>query len=140
MSDNPSVTGVSTSISGRFIISARENNFVADATEKRGGLEQALLASELFLSSLVTCGLSIIANTAYDRGLPINSLRFGASYAVDPDDRTRFEVVNLDINVAGVSRADAESLVKEFTNRCPIYNTVARTTPIRSTVSTDGQF
>jgi uncharacterized OsmC-like protein len=113
----------------RFLMSARANHFVADASAGRGGAGEALLAGELFLSSLLACGLAIIVDEGAKAGHAV-TVRADASSAGDPDDNTRYSRIELAFRFAGLDQGAAEGLVERFKARCPIYNTVARSAPI----------
>ena len=126
---DPLVTATSTPIQGRFVLDARQNHFVADATLPRGGAGEAPGAAEYFLSGLLTCALAVIADTARQRGIDATYTAEG-SYTQDPDDITRFTRVALTFRCHGASQAQAEELVAEFKRVCPIYNTVARAAPV----------
>ena len=126
---DPVVTATSTSIQGRFVLDARQNHFIADATVPRGGAGDAPGAAEYFLSGLLTCALAVIADTARLRGIDASYTAEG-SYTQDPDDITRFTRVALTFRCHGASQAQAEELVAEFRRVCPIYNTVARAAPV----------
>jgi uncharacterized OsmC-like protein len=129
MPTDPTAAARTTDQPGRFLVSARDVHFVADATAARGGTGEALVAAELFLSSLAACGLAIVTDEARKRGSAMRSATVNTTYTIDPDDRTRFRRVGMQFRLAGVTQDEATSLVAAFTASCPIYNTVARTTP-----------
>lgn len=135
MTDRPSARATTTQTPGRFLLSARQAHFVADASRARGGPAEAPVAAELFLSSLAACSLAVIADTARSQGVGLPSVEVATSYEVDPADGTRFARVALDFRFAGVPSGQAEALVQVFKDVCPIYNTVARTTPVEITVT-----
>ena len=41
----------------------------------------------------------------------------------------RFRRLGMQFRFAGISQVEANALVQAFTDACPIYNTIARTTP-----------
>ena len=129
MPADPTATARTTDQPGRFLLSARDVHFVADASSARGGTGEALVAAELFLSSLAACGLAIVTDVARKRGSTMRSATVNTTYRIDPDDKTRFRRVGMQFLLAGVTQDEATSLVAAFTASCPIYNTVARTTP-----------
>ena len=124
---------------GRYLLAAGTNHFVADATVSRGGKGEAVLASELYLSSLVTCGLALVTEAARQRGLDDSLFGAEASYVVDPEDGTRFEKVSIEFVLAEVDDDTADALLKSFTDICPIYNTVARDTRVDVTFRRSSQ-
>ena len=129
MPADPQVTARSTDQPGRFLVSARVVHIVADASPARGGTGEALVAAELFLSSLAACGLAIVTDVARTSGSTLRSASVDTTYTIDPDDKTRFRRVAMHFRFAGIAPAEATSLVAAFTGSCPIYNTIARTTP-----------
>jgi uncharacterized OsmC-like protein len=129
MPADPQVTARSTDQPGRFLVSARTAHMVADASAARGGTGEALVAAELFLASLAACGLAIVTDVARKRGSTLRSASVDTTYTIDPDDKTRFRRVAMHFRFAGIAPAEATSLVASFTESCPIYNTIARTTP-----------
>ena len=132
MKPDPRVTAVSTPVKGRFVLDARGNHFVADATKPRGGPGEAPGAAELFLAGIVTCALAVIADCAHQRGIAA-SYEAEASYTPDAQDRTRFAHVYFSFTIHGVTQQVAAELVQEFKDVCPLYNTVARTAPVTVT-------
>jgi uncharacterized OsmC-like protein len=48
------------------------------------------------------------------------------SFKRDPNDVTRYEYIRLHIALIGPDARTAATLVKEFTDTCPIYNTLRR--------------
>jgi uncharacterized OsmC-like protein len=129
MPADPTATARTTDQPGRFLVSAREVHFVADASGARGGSGEALVAAELFLSSLAACGLAIVTDVARERGSTMRTATVDTTYTIDPDDKTRFRRVGMRFRLAGVNQEEATSLVAAFTTSCPIFNTIARTTP-----------
>ena len=129
MAADPSITARTTDQPGRFVVSVRNVHFVADATEKRGGAAEAPGATELMLSSLAACALSVVTDEARKRGIAPASVAVETSATADPADRTRFGRVAMHFRLAGIAQAEADALVRAFTDVCPIYNTIARTTP-----------
>jgi uncharacterized OsmC-like protein len=129
MPEDPRVTARATEQPGRFIVSARNVHVVGDATPARGGLGEAFVAAEFMLAALANCGLAIVCDEARKRGLAPSATSVETTYTVDPDDRTRFRRLGMQFRFAGIAQSDATALVQAFTDACPIYNTIARTTP-----------
>ena len=129
------VAAMTTARQGRFVLSTLAYPFVADQAAKHGGPGQAPGAAELFLGSLLACAFGIMQRTARERGSAASAFQAEASYALAPDDRTRFAVIEIAFTVTGVAQDEAEALVAAFLAQCPIYNTAARTTPTKITTS-----
>ena len=130
MPADPAITARTTDQPGRFVVSVRANHFVADATEKRGGAGEAPTATEWMLTSLASCGLAVITDEARKRRIPASAITVDSTATQDPQDRTRFSRVTMHWRFAGCTQAQADELVRAFTDVCPIYNTIARTTPM----------
>ncbi len=128
------VTGVTTGRWGRFILSSGTKHIVADATAPRGGPGESFGAGELVMASLCSCALALVVEAARDRGLPKLEAAIECSYVTDPDDRTRMSELTAVLRVAGVDADTARALLDAFINICPIWNTLARTTPHTSRV------
>lgn len=116
--------------SGRFVISIRHNYLVADATLARGGANEAPGAIELLIASLATCALAVIEDEGRKAGAREASYHVVISATQSADDRTRFSNVDFAFHFTNIEQNAGEALIKVFTDVCPIYNTVARTTPI----------
>lgn len=117
------VSGRTTDVQGRFLVSAGTNHFVTDS---RGGPDEAVQAGELLLSSLASCALGNIQTHSRERGSGLTRGAVTVSFERDPDDGTRYRRIRLDIHLEGVSPAEADELVRLFTSTCPIYNTLRR--------------
>jgi uncharacterized OsmC-like protein len=134
-SKTATISASSTHVAGRFILDARQNHFVADASVARGGQNEAPVATELFVASLATCALAVIV----DEGAKANfkNALYGVTVSATPDDNdgTRFAVVEFAFDFKGVQKDAGNALIKAFTDVCPIYNTVARTTPVKIALS-----
>lgn len=126
---DPRVIARTTGQPGRFLVSARNVHTVGDATAARGGTGEAFVAAEFMLSALATCGLAIVTDEARKLGDKVTATTIDTTYTVDPQDSTRFSRVAMQFRFAGIDQAEADALVHAFTSRCPIYNTIARTTP-----------
>lgn len=112
--------------SGRFVISAGRNHFVSDAKPASGGPGEAVQAGELLLSALASCSLSVVQSHALTLGVPLQSVAVTVSFQRDPDDVTRYAHIVIRFRLIGVDSRIAEALVKQFTDTCPIYNTIRR--------------
>jgi uncharacterized OsmC-like protein len=136
MAGRSNASGMTTGAPGRFITSARLTHIVADASKASGGLGEAPVAQELYLISLITCALAVIDGTARDRSIPAQ-VRIEAENEIDRDDTTRYRAAAMIFHFQGATQCQAESLVAAFTAVCPIYNTLARTTPVAITVTAE---
>ena len=134
MALRPRASGVTTGMPGRFIMSARAAQIVADASPAAGGPGEAFVAQELYLASIATCALAVIDMKARAQQLAPH-VHVDAETEIDPDDTTRYRSATLAFRFTGVAQDQAEALVAAFTAVCPIYNTLARATPVAVTVT-----
>ncbi|RBL86430.1 hypothetical protein DDE05_10440 [Streptomyces cavourensis] len=67
----PHVSSTTIGQAGRYLLSARDQHLVADATASRGGPGQAWLAGELLLAALATCAHAVIESHAKEQGWPL---------------------------------------------------------------------
>lgn len=119
---------------GRFLISARDQNFISDAKASAGGPGEAVQAGELLLSALASCGLALVQKAAAERELALAAPAVEVFFERDPQDATRYAAIVLEFALDGVDRVTAWSLVEAFTGTCPIYNTLRRGGPIEALV------
>ncbi|MBV9632625.1 MAG: OsmC family protein [Xanthobacteraceae bacterium] len=120
------VVGTTTGVRGRYLIDADANHFVSDAKVSTGGPGEAVQAGQLLLSALASCALAVIQRHADTLGVRLESGRVNVSFKRDPSDVTRYEYIRLRVRLNGVDSRTSAALVKEFTDTCPIYNTLAR--------------
>jgi uncharacterized OsmC-like protein len=126
-----------TAVAGRFIVSAGATHFVSDARASAGGPGEAVNAGQLLLSALASCGLALIQKQAAAVGVDVHGASIEASFKRDADDGTRYAWIRLVARLPGLARDTAESLLRHFTDTCPIYNTLARGGPIEARVADD---
>ena len=124
----------STGTFGRVLCSARNHHFIVDGPVQNGCAGEALTPPELFLASVLTCGVELIEVIARDQGLVLGrvsgTIHARLDRAAQPrEDLTLFNEIRLHFKLAGVSAADAAALVAGFQRRCPLYGTVAAATP-----------
>lgn len=119
---------------GRVLCSSRNHHFVVDGPVQNGCAGEALTPPELFLASVLTCGVELMEVIARDAGVvvgPIHgTIRASLDRASQPrEDLTLFNSVSLHFVLAGVSEVEAGSLVAGFKRRCPLYGAVAASVP-----------
>ena len=134
-SKTQTISASSTHTAGRFIIDVRQNHVVADASVARGGRGEAPGAIELFVASLATCALAVIEDAGIKANIKNAVYSVNVSATPDDQDGTRFSIVEFAFDFKGVPAEIGKALIKEFTDICPIYNTVARTTPVKIDLS-----
>jgi uncharacterized OsmC-like protein len=131
------VSGEITSFPGRYLISSGRNHFVSDAKPSSGGPGEAVQAGELLLSALASCSLSVIQKYAGEIGVRLRSAQSRVSFKRDPNDVSRYEYIRLQVRLEGVDRRVGHELLKQFTDTCPIYNTLRRGGTVEAELETD---
>lgn len=130
-----SVTSALSRQNGRYLLSARDQHLVADATRSRGGPGEAWSAGELLLSALITCANAVIESVALERGIALRDARVDASCAADEERAGHYAYIRLAFHLQGPLQEEAEQLVAAFTSICPIYGTLSRGAPVTIAVN-----
>lgn len=100
---------------GRAGSQVRGQRLVLDSSSRPQ--PDALTNSEAFLASISSCGVTLIEMHAREAGIPVTGLDVtieGVRTAADP---SRFAGITMRFEIAGVSQAQAESLVETYRNR-----------------------
>ncbi|MER7003228.1 OsmC family protein [Dactylosporangium sp. NPDC000555] len=127
-----------TDVVGRFAAAGDDTTFTIDNSKLLEHAEHPGTA-EYFLASLAGCALNIIAARSVEWELPYPRLELAASYLVDQNDSTRFERIELSFSFADTNEEQSWRYVNDFSDRCPIYNTLVRGgTPIDIEVKAAG--
>ncbi|NLZ10967.1 MAG: OsmC family protein [Alcaligenaceae bacterium] len=111
---------------GRYLLNARDQHLVVDASESRGGQGQAWQAAELLLGALQTCSHAVIGDEAAKRNWVGYGLKIEARSETDDDRPGHYRVIELDYRFTGLNEHQAQELVDTFTAVCPIYGSLAR--------------
>jgi uncharacterized OsmC-like protein len=109
------VRSTSSGVLGRAVSVARDNRLVLDSSSRPQ--PDALTNSEAFLAGISSCGITLIEMYAKEKGVPVRRMEVvieGARTAADP---ARFSQVSMTFTVAGVTQAQAESLVETYRGR-----------------------
>jgi uncharacterized OsmC-like protein len=129
--DVTTVRAETTSTHGRFIVSANAKHFVSDARASVGGPGEAVQAGELLLSALASCGLGLIQAHAKKEELDLGRIGIATSFRRHADDPTRYDYIRLLVSFdSHVSEDISDGCIRNFTDNCPIYNTLRRGGPI----------
>ncbi|MET0208859.1 MAG: OsmC family protein [Burkholderiaceae bacterium] len=134
----PRIQSVTTRQSGRYLLSARDQHLVADATPSRGGSGEAWMAGELLLAALATCASAVVQDTAHAAGIDIQDVRLDIESETDAADSSHYAFIRIGVTVVGATQSQAEQLVAEFTRVCPIYGSLSRGAPVTVTVRGEG--
>ena len=138
MAERLKISGLNTLENGRFVLSARTTHLISDATPARGGAGEAFVAQELYLAALSTCALAVIEEEARRAGLHPR-IAIAAEVEIDAAIGPGYRSCTLDIRFEGAGQEEAEDFVAAFTAVCPIYYTLAQTTPVTIRVAAAGR-
>jgi len=108
---------------GRSTTTARDATVAFDA----GGRPQsdALTNAEAFLGGVSSCGVTLIELHAQETDVPLKRIAVTIKGSRDPE-VFHYQAIQMRFELAGVSQAQAEDLVKTYQGRCPLYGTVSR--------------
>lgn len=123
-------SSILTRVSGRYVLTTRDQHLVTDSMKSRGGPGEAWSAGELLVAALVSCCNALIESAANERGLSLNDLRIKGSCEPDEGKPGHYAYVLLEIHIAGPTHEQAHELVTVFTTVCPIYGSLNRGAPV----------
>ncbi|MGH7344882.1 MAG: OsmC family protein [Candidatus Rokuibacteriota bacterium] len=109
------VRSSSSGVLGRARSEARGYRLVLDSSSRPHA--DAFTNSEAFLGGVSSCGVTLIEMHAKESGVPMTGIDVtieGARAAAEPN---RFATVTMTFEIAGVSQAQAEELVKTYRGR-----------------------
>jgi uncharacterized OsmC-like protein len=110
-----SIRSSSSGTVGRALSEARGLRLVLDSSS--APQPDALTNSEAFLAGIASCGVTLIEMHARETGVPLRRMEVtidGVRAAAEPN---RFASVALRFELAGVTQAEADSLVEIYRNR-----------------------
>jgi uncharacterized OsmC-like protein len=116
------VRGRSTDTFGRVVLSSRDQHLIADGPVQNGCPGEAIGPAELFLAGVAACGVELLQVLARDLQVPLRSVQATIEAMQDPAKRVREDVstftsVRLQLQLAGVTDAQAQDLVERFKRR-----------------------
>jgi len=109
------VRSSSSGVLGRARSEARGHRLVLDSSSRPQ--PDAFTNSEAFLAGVSSCGVTLIEGHAKESGIPVRSIDVtieGARTAAEP---SRFSVVTMTFEIAGVTQAQADELVATYRGR-----------------------
>jgi uncharacterized OsmC-like protein len=124
----------STETFGRVLCNAREHHFVIDGPVWNGCPGEALTPGEAFMASIAACGVELVEVIAAEEGQPVGSVRVSIHGVVDRDDPVREDVTVFNrawiaYEIAGLNEEQAATVVDGVKRRCPLYGSLAASTP-----------
>src|SRR5918911_1883548 len=109
----------STDTFGRVLVNARDQHLVVDGPAANGCPGEAITPAELFLSGVASCGVELIQVLAKQQNVALRSVRVGIEATQDPaapvrPDVNLFNSVRINVELGGVTEAQAQDLVERF--------------------------
>ena len=124
---------------GRVLMSARGNHWIYDSVPPLNGPNEEVNPLDGLLAALGACGMYIYEAVGREQHIPVNHLsstvtgeldgRGVAGAAVSP----RLRAFHVTMNVEGPDAEQAAMMAEAFSQRCPIYTTLAPSAPIHVT-------
>jgi uncharacterized OsmC-like protein len=121
-----------TLVYGRTLNSARQHHFIIDGTREPN---EEVTPVEVFLSAVSACCVQWVEQFAREDGVDLSKIEVTISGTRLATETNRFQFVEVWVRGRGVSQSQLEDFVAKFTERCPLYRTVAAATEVRITVS-----
>jgi uncharacterized OsmC-like protein len=117
-----SARAASTDTFGRVLCSVRNHHYVIDGPEQNGCPGEEVTPGELFLSAVASCGVELVQVIAQSEGISVKGIAVDIKGVMDRSNPVRSDVslfnsVSLHFQIAGVTDADAKSLVEKFKGR-----------------------
>lgn len=95
---------------GRTLNTARNNHFVIDSPT----LGEALGSGEAFLAGVSSCGVTLVEGHAQRTGVALKSLAVSIEGVRTADHPMDFQSISMRFEIGGVSREQAEELVRVY--------------------------
>lgn len=100
---------------GRAVNEVRGQRLVLDSSARPQ--PDALTNSEAFLAGISSCGVTLIEMHARETGVPLRRMDVSIEGVRPAADPARFASITMRFEIAGVTQAQAESLVETYRNR-----------------------
>ena len=100
---------------GRAVSQVRGQRLVLDSSSRPQA--DAFTNSEAFLASIASCGVTLIETHSQETGTPLRRMAVTIEGVRPGADPARFASVTMRFELAGVSQAQAESLVETYRSR-----------------------
>lgn len=130
---------------GRALLSARGNHWIYDSVPPIKGPNEEVNPLDALVGALPACGIMIYEAATRENGITLNAINESVEADLDPrgvagaNVNPRIRAFRVILNVDGPTLEEAEFLAAEYSARCPIYTTLARSAPIEVTNVLIGQ-
>ncbi len=124
---------------GRSVMSARGNHWIFDSVPPINGPNEEVNPLDAFVGALPACGIMIYEAVAREQAITLNAINATVEADLDPRGvagaavNPRIRAFRVTMNVDGPTIEEAAMMADEFSTRCPIYTTYARSAPIAVT-------
>ena len=108
---------------GRSSTTARDVTVAFDSSSRPS--PDAFTNAEAFLGGVSSCAVTLIELHAKETEVPLKRIAVTIKGSRDPE-VYHYQSVHMRFELAGVSQAQADGLVKTYQGRCPLYGTVSR--------------
>ncbi len=124
---------------GRVLMSARGNHWIYDSVPPINGPNEAVNPLDGMLGALISCGMYIYEAVAVENAIALDHISATASGELDArgvagaEVNPRLRAFHVTMNVEGPTVEQAATMAEAFSQRCPIYTTLALSAPISVT-------
>jgi uncharacterized OsmC-like protein len=124
---------------GRVLMSARGNHWIYDSVPPINGPNEAVNPLDGLLAALISCGMYIYEAVAAENLIALDHISARATGELDPrgvagaDVNPRLRAFHVTLIVEGPTADEALMMAEAFSQRCPIYTTLALAAPISVT-------
>ena len=130
---------------GRVLISARGNHYIYDSVPPINGPNEEVNPLDGMLSALIACGMYIYEAVGIEQEIETSNLSATVQGEIDPRGvagapvNPRVRAFHVTMNVDGPTPEEAAMMAAAFSQRCPIYTTLALSADIDVTNVVDGE-
>ena len=108
------VQTTTTHVHGRTLNSARDHHFILDGPTRPG---EEVNSMEAFLAGISSCATHLFQDFADEEDIPLERADVAIRSVRRKEEPNRFDHIDIEVRLAGPSRAQAEHLVERFTGR-----------------------
>ncbi len=130
---------------GRVLMSARGNHWIYDSVPPINGPNEEVNPLDGMLTALIACGMYIYEAVGIEEGITTDNLsatvqgQLDARGVAGANVNPRVRAFDVTMNVDGPTPDEAVMMAEAFSQRCPIYTTLALSAPISITNVVDGE-
>ena len=136
----PLATAIATTqlsgLPGRAIVSARGHHFIVDSPPPLGGPNEEINPIDVLLGALGTCAVFVCETAAREQAIPLHNVAVDVAGDFDPRGvcgdpvDPSIQAMRVRLTLTGPTLEQGEALAAAFRQRCPIFGTLSKATPI----------